>query len=113
MATVTYELTTNIWRRISAAGEGGTCWIVEMQDNQAIKINHTASPGAGPPNTIEVGSAAEITAGLDDHENAYPLTFKDGAVTIPADSASDVYYALYVDNRTATVDTAKITADMV
>lgn len=111
MATETYELTTRIWRRITAAGESGTCWVTELQDNTSIKINHTVDGGA---DTIAAdGGAAEIAAGLDDHDDAYPLTFDDGAISIPADNANDIYYALYIDNTPSTVNTAKITADVI
>ncbi len=110
MATTTYELTTNIWRRITAAGESGTCWVTELSDSIAIKINHTTNPQG---DTIPVGDAAETTAGLNDHDNAFPLGFKDRAMEIPADDANDVYYALFIDNRPSTPNTAKITADVI
>lgn len=110
MATVTYELTTSIWRRITAAGESGTCWVTELSDNIAILINHTTNPQG---DTIPVGHADETTAGLNDHDNAFPLGFKDKALEIPADDAIDVYYALFIDNRPTTPNTAKITADVI
>lgn len=111
MATTTYELTTDIWRKISDAGESGSCWVTELSDSIAIFINHTVTPGA---DTIPAdGGAAEIAAGLDNHQNAFPLGFKDRALEIPADDANDVYYALFIDNRPNTPNTAKITADVI
>lgn len=113
MATATYELTTNIWRRISAAGESGTCWILALSGNVCIFINHTVTPGAGPPDTIAVGSQAEIDAGLNNHENAFPLGVDDRAISIPVDDVNDVYYALFIDNRPNDPGSAKINADVI
>lgn len=110
MSSTTYELTTGIWRKITTAGEAGTCWVTELSDSIAILINHTLTPG---PDTIPAdGGSAEIAAGLDNHENAFPLGFKDRVISIPIDTDEDVYYALFIDNRPNTPNTAKITVDL-
>ena len=112
MATVNYELTTGIWRRISAAGEEGTAWIKSIEAGNVIYIDHTISPGAGPPNTIEEGSAAETTAGIN-RETAYPLREQLKILPIEADTAADVYYAMMIDKDVNTVQTAELIADVV
>ncbi len=111
MATVRYELTTSIWRRISAAGEEGTVWIKSIEAGNVIFIDHTTSPGAGPPDTIEVGSAEETTAGININK-AYPLREQLRILEVVVDSASDVYYALLIDKDLSTVATAEMTADV-
>ena len=111
MATIRYELTTSIWRRISAAGEEGTVWIKSIEAGNVIFIDHTTSPGAGPPDTIEVGSAEETTAGININK-AYPLREQLRILEIVVDSVSDVYYALLIDKDTSTVATAEMTADV-
>ena len=112
MATTRHELTTSIWSRISAAGEEGTVWIKSIEAGNVIYIDHTTTPGAGPPNTIEVGSAAETTAGININK-AYPLREQLKILEIVVDSAADVYYALLIDKDLNTVATAEITADVV
>lgn len=109
MVTNTYELTTNIWRRITAANESGTCWITQISGSNCIFINHTTSPQG---DTITVGSQEEIDAGLDNHDNAFPLTTKDKIIDILTDHIDDVYYALFIANRPAASNIAKITADV-
>ena len=111
MATTRYELTTSIWRRISAAGEEGTVWIKSIEAGNVIFIDHTTTPGAGPPDTIEVGSAEETTAGINMNK-AYPLRIPLEILEIVVDSASDVYYALLIDKDPNTAATAEMTADV-
>ena len=112
MATVRHELSNNVWSRISAAGEEGTIWLKSMEAGNVVFIDHTTSPGAGPPNTIEVGSAAETTAGINKNK-AYPLKEQLKILEIVVDSAADVYYAVYEDRDTDTVAVAELSADVV
>ena len=111
MATVRHELTHNIWKRISAAGEEGTMWLKSMEHGNVVFVDHTTSPGAGPPDTITVGSAEETTAGINKNK-AYPLREALKILAIVADDASDVYYVVYEDKNTNTASTAEMTADV-
>lgn len=111
MATTRYELTTSIWRRISAAGEEGTVWIKSIEAGNVVYIEHTISPGAGPPDTIEEGSAAETTAGIN-RNMAFPLREQLRILEIVVDSVADVYYALLIDKDTDTAQTAELIVDV-
>ena len=109
MATKTLNLSSGIWRKITAANESGTCWITAISGSNRMLVNHTITPQG---DTITVGSQEELDAGLDNHDNAFPLTIKDKVIDIPADSIDDVYYALFIATRPAASNIAKITTDV-
>jgi hypothetical protein len=113
MSTTKYSLTHDVWRRISAAGESGTCWVKKIGEaGNGIFIDHTTTPGAGPPDTIDVGSPEETAAGLN-KDKAFYLADMKRILEIPADNASDVYYAVYEDKYPNSPSTGEITADVI
>ena len=95
-----YPLDSTAWVAISAAGQGGSCWLDEDNDGAGgrveVRLYHS---DAGVP------ALAKATEGKQVYK---PMGNKD---TLPftADNASDVYYAICVNPG----DTAIISSDVV
>lgn len=98
MATVVIELSNEEWKKITNAGEEGTCW---KKTGGKVVIDHTVDEGAATLPT----SNTNVTVGKSKH---VPLDKEDSEVlVIPADDANDVYYALSLGG-----DTEKIVVDV-
>lgn len=88
MATTAITLSKTVWKKITAAGESGTCW---KKTGGQVVVDHTdAESGA----TLLL-SNTNVTAAKS---KRVPL---DGdnveALSLPADNVSDVFYALALD----------------
>ena len=85
MATTAITLSKTVWTRITAAGESGTCW---KKTGWPILVDHTDAEG-GATLTLANTNVTKAKA------KRVPL---DGdnieALSLPADSVSDVFYAL-------------------
>ena len=87
MATTAITLSKTVWTKITAAGESGTCW---KKTGETIIVDHTTLEGGA---TLLL-SNVNVTV---DKAKRVPL---DGdsidVLNLPADGASDVFYALAV-----------------
>jgi len=78
-----YSISSTGWTAITTAGDSGSCWLDEQNDGAAgdvdVRIWHGSVPGD-----------AEITKG----KRVYRSNANNDIMTITADDASDVYYAI-------------------
>ncbi len=94
MATTAITLSKTVWTKITAAGESGTCW---KKTGGAIVIDHTDAEGGA---TLALTNANITTA----KAKRVPLDGDNVEVmAIPADSVSDVYYALAINNDASNI----------
>lgn len=99
-----FTLTHAIWKKISNAGESGSMWIAALGEG-FVFIDHTDEEGG---DDIPQGSTVNLLK-----DKSFTLKKLDPILNVSADNVNDVYYALYIDSRTDTVETAKIITDMV
>lgn len=88
MATTAITLSTLVWTKITAAGESGTVW---KKTGKPILVDHTDAESAATlflTNTnVTVAKAKRVPLDGDN----------DNVLSIPADNASDIYYALALE----------------
>lgn len=85
MATTAITLSTTVWTKITDAGESGTCW---KKTGDTILIDHT---------TLEGGATlllSNVNVTVDKAKRVPVDGDSDNVLNLPADSASDVFYAL-------------------
>lgn len=103
--TKKYTLIHGVWKKISAAGEGGTIWVSSLSEG-FIFIDHTDAEGG---DDIAEGSTINLL-----REKAFVIKrVPDHPLCISPDNSNDIYYVLYIDSRPGTLETAVIIADMV
>lgn len=85
MAIINYKI-TDTWQAISAAGESGSCWMVEGKDLDGRKdqadvfIYHSTTPPTGDNK-------------LTESKRLFTPNNNTDVMIIPADNALDIYYA--------------------
>lgn len=98
MSTIAISLSSTVWTRISLAGESGTCW---KKTGGAIVVDHTDQETAAtlPLSNANVTVAKAKRAPLDGDN--------DNVLALPADNASDIFYAVAIsadDSNVLAVD---------
>ena len=87
MATTAITLSKTVWTKITAAGESGTCW---KKTGDTILVDHTDAEGGATVAltsvNITVGKAKRVPQDED----------SNNVLNLPADGASDVFYALAI-----------------
>ena len=87
MATTAITLSTTVWTKITDAGESGTCW---KKTGDTILVDHT---------TLEGGATLLLTNVNVTVDKAKRVPLDGDSINVlnlPADNASDVFYALAV-----------------
>lgn len=88
MATTAITLSTTVWTKISAAGESGTAW---KKTGNPIVLDHTDAESAATlpllNTNVTVAKAKRVPLDGDN----------DNVLSLPADNASDIYYALALE----------------
>jgi hypothetical protein len=98
MAMNRFLVTVGEWRKISDAGQNGTCWIWDTGDgNTTIIVAHTDSVqthGTPTGDNIPVGDAVGLSVDTGKQIK------NDGSVSpvLIANNASDIYYATKLDS---------------
>jgi len=83
-----YTLTNGEWKKISAAGEDGHCWLKSFNgSNPIIKISHTDQV-QDPVDDIEYDETTDL-----DIDIAYRLPDKRISDALTSDNGSDIFYA--------------------
>lgn len=94
-----YDIDHTQWTAISTAGQSGTCWLDEENDNAGgqlnIRVTHSAS--GTPPDTA-----------ITNAKRVYRSKGNTDIMILEADSDTDIFYARGVNPG----DTARIQADM-
>jgi len=94
MATTAITLSKTVWTRITAAGESGTCW---KKTGGNIVVDHTDQETAAtlPLSNVNVTVDKAKRVPLDENN--------DDVLAIPADNASDIYYALAINEDSSNI----------
>ena len=99
---ITPKTITTTWQAITAAGESGSCWIVENLDLS----------GAGGASDVLIYHSTVAPVNdekLTESKRLYKPIGNNDTLLIPADSALDIYYA-----RCKTIgSTIKINVDVI
>lgn len=94
MATTAITLSKIVWTKITAAGESGTCW---RKTGGTIVVDHTDQEGGATVAltsvNITVAKAKRVPLDSDDND----------VLALPADSASDIFYALATNEDASNV----------
>ena len=91
MTTAAIALSNLVWTKVSAAGESGTCW---RKTAGPIVIDHTDQETAATlplsNSNVTVGKSKRVPLDKDN----------DNVLSLPADNASDIFYALSLSGLT-------------
>ena len=91
MATSVIELSNILWTKITDPGESGTCW---KKTGGQVVVDHTDQSTAGTlPTASALVTVEKSKRAPQDEDN-------DNVLGIPADNASDIFYALSLSGLT-------------
>lgn len=94
MAITVYDILSTVWTKITDQGESGTCW---KSTGGTIRVSHTDSDSSAtlPLISTSVTIAKSKRVPLDGDDN--------DVLALPADNASDIFYALATNEDAANV----------
>lgn len=99
MATTAITLSSTVWKRITAAGESGTCW---RKTGGAVVVDHTDGETADTLPTsntnVTVAKAKRVPQDVDNSD----------VLGLPADNLSDIFYALAVNEDASNILVADV-----
>lgn len=94
MAITAYDILSTVWTKITAAGESGTCW---KSTGGLIRVSHTDSDSSATlpllATSVTIAKSKRVPLDVDNND----------VLALPADNASDVFYALAVNEDAANV----------
>ena len=85
MATTAITLSNTVWKKLTAAGESGTCW---RKTGGQIVVDHTDQEGGATValTSVNITVAKSKRVPLDGDNN--------NVLGLPADNVSDIFYGL-------------------
>ena len=85
MATTAITLSNTVWKKLTAAGESGTCW---RKTGGQVVVDHTDQEGGATValTSVNITVAKSKRVPLDGDNN--------NVLGLPADNVSDIFYGL-------------------